>query len=109
MHPCRFREADRLASEPFDSSSQRQMLALDFLRITFARGVLFWFEMTGVGTPLVSVVMGLGLNLTNRSLGMGDVLVPSSIRHALRVMIYSNRPDNTPVSCHHMSHQCVWL
>ncbi len=58
MHLRRFREADRLASEPFDSSPQRQMLALDFLRVTFARRVLFRVEMTRVGTPLVGVVMG---------------------------------------------------
>src|SRR5215475_10780384 len=34
------------------------MLSLDFLRIAFASGVLFWVKMTSVRAPLIGIIVG---------------------------------------------------
>jgi hypothetical protein len=56
MHLNRFGEADRLTRQPFDSGTQRQMLALNLLPVAFARLVLIRIEMTGVRSPIVRVI-----------------------------------------------------
>jgi hypothetical protein len=50
-----FGEADRLTDQAFDARPQGQMLALDVLRVTFARHVLFRSEVTRVGAPMIGV------------------------------------------------------
>ncbi len=53
MHLYRFREADRLADSPFDTRPQRQMLALNFLRVPFAGAVNFGCQMPCVRPPVI--------------------------------------------------------
>src|ERR1700751_1231101 len=50
-----FGEADRFTDQAFDARPQGQMLALDVLRVTFARHVLFRIEVTLVGAPMIGV------------------------------------------------------
>jgi hypothetical protein len=50
-----FGEADRFTDQAFNARPQGQMLALDVLRVTFARHVLFRIEVTLVGTPMIGV------------------------------------------------------
>jgi hypothetical protein len=50
MHLDRLGKADRLARLALDTGVQRQVLALDLLRVPLARLVLFTSKMTRVGT-----------------------------------------------------------
>jgi hypothetical protein len=50
-----FGETDRFTDQAFDARPQGQMLALDVLRVTFARHVLFRIEVTRVGAPMIGV------------------------------------------------------
>ena len=51
MHLDRCREADRRADQTFDPRPEGQMLALDFLRVPFARAMLVGVQMPGPPHP----------------------------------------------------------
>ena len=53
VHLHRFRETDRLADEALNARPQGEMLALDFLGVTFANGMLFGVKVTCIGFPIV--------------------------------------------------------
>ena len=55
VHLDRFREADGPTDQAFDARPQRQMLALDFLRVAFAGAVDFRVQMPCVRTPMVRI------------------------------------------------------
>jgi hypothetical protein len=57
MHLNRFGKANRLAGEPLDTGPQGQMPALDLLGVSLARGVLGGIEMTGIGPPIIRVIV----------------------------------------------------
>jgi hypothetical protein len=58
VHLYRLGEAEGLANQAFDAGPKRQGLALDFLRIAFAGGVLCRVKMTRVRPPLIGIVVG---------------------------------------------------
>jgi hypothetical protein len=55
-HLSRAGEAARLAGETLDPSPQRQMFALDLLRVSLARTVLVRIEVTSVRAPVIGVI-----------------------------------------------------
>lgn len=57
VHLRRFREANGLANQTFDACPQRQMFALDFLRVAFAGGVLFRVKMTRVRPSRIGIIV----------------------------------------------------
>src|SRR6266702_4304491 len=56
MHLDRFGKADRLACQTLATGPQRQMLALDLLRVLLARVVLGLVKVTRVGAPIIGVI-----------------------------------------------------
>ena len=57
MHLGRARKANRLTHEAFDPGAQRQVLALDLLRVALARLVRIRIEMPRVGAPRVRIIL----------------------------------------------------
>ena len=58
VHLDRFREADRFADQTFDPCAWRQMLALDFLGVPFARTMHVGVEMAFVRPPMIRIKPG---------------------------------------------------
>ena len=56
MHLGRAGKADRLAHQAFDPGAQRQVLALNLLRVALARLVRIRLEMTRVRAPIVCII-----------------------------------------------------
>src|SRR5262245_6448535 len=56
VHLYRFGETDRLPDQTFNTCPQRQVLALDFLRVSFAWAMHVGGQMPGVCAPMISVV-----------------------------------------------------
>ena len=55
MHLGRFRKADGLAGQAFNTRPYGQMRALDFLCMAFAWAVLVGVEVTRVGPPIIHI------------------------------------------------------
>jgi len=56
MQLDRFGKADRLAGQTLDTGPQRQMFALDLLRVLLAHVVLGLVKVTRVGAPIIGVI-----------------------------------------------------
>ena len=56
MHLDGFGEADRFAHQSLDAGPQRQMLALDLLRVTLARVMHFRLEVMSIRTPMIRII-----------------------------------------------------
>ena len=56
MHLGRAGKADRLAHEAFDPGAQREVLALDLLRVALARLGRIRIEMTRIRAPRVCII-----------------------------------------------------
>ena len=58
MHLRGFREADRLARQPLNPGTQRQMLALDLLGMPFARAVHLSVKLSRVRALMIRIKAG---------------------------------------------------
>ena len=56
MHLDGLGKTDRLPGEPFNPGPQRQMFALDLLRVAFTRLVLIYLYMARVSAPRVRII-----------------------------------------------------
>ena len=56
MHLGQAGKADRLTHEAFDPGAQREVLALDLLRVALARLVLIRIKMTRIRAPRVCII-----------------------------------------------------
>ena len=104
MHLYRLREANRPAHKALDPRAQRQMLALNLLRVAFARLMLICFDMTPVSTPVVRIIARDTKRFEQR-FELEEYLILAASKH---IGQHLGRP-NRPSSITHFLDRLIWI